>query len=546
VTAGEFGTWTPIGAIQVSGGYDVAWKDTSSGQYIVWNVDSSGNYVSNVTSSAVSGGSLALETLETTFHQDLNGDGTIGPTTVVIQTDATTALTEIANTYSLYVGGSGPSLKYGGAAVTAGEFGTWTPIGAIQVSGGYDVAWKDTSSGQYVVWTTDSSGNYISNLTNTVSGTSATLESLETSFHQDLNGDGVIGFPAPAVIESSGSTSLVEAGTNYFLDNISSGTGPELKYGGAAVVAGQFGAWTPIGAEVTATGYEVAWKVAGADQYIVWNTDSSGSYVSNLTATVSGTNTTLESLETSFHQDLNGDGVIGIYATPGTALQIGGALAGTTGSATIGTGATLELAAADSASVTFSSSTGMLKLDHSATFSGLIFNFSGNGSLSGSDQIDLKDINFNLVHDTYAAGVLTVTDGTNTAELDFNGSYTLANFKFASDGTGGTIVYDPPVPTANPTTVITSTATDAILTGKGGDDNFVLNQHFGQAIITNFSPGTDTIQLDHTDFSTAAGALAAAHNDGHGNVVLADAAHDTLLLQNVTVAQLHEHSFIIS
>jgi len=33
--------------------------------------------------------------------------------------------------------------------------------------------------------------------------------------------------------------------------------------------------------------------------------------------------------------------------------------------------------------------------------------------------------------------------------LDFNGSYTLANFKFASDGSGGTIVYDPPAPTSN-------------------------------------------------------------------------------------------------
>ena len=43
---------------------------------------------------------------------------------------------------------------------------------------------------------------------------------------------------------------------------------------------GQFGAWTPIGAEQTATGYEVAWKVAGANQYSVWNTDSSGNFVS--------------------------------------------------------------------------------------------------------------------------------------------------------------------------------------------------------------------------------------------------------------------------
>src|SRR5208282_5415740 len=117
--------------------------------------------------------------------------------------------------------------------------------------------------------------------------------------------------------------------------------------------------------------------------------------------------------------------------------------------ATIGTGATLELAAADSASVTFGGSTGTLILDEPSTFSGEIFNFTGNGSLTGSDQIDLKGINYNSVHDSYANGVLTVTDGTNTVKLDFNGSYTLANFDFASDGSGGTIVYDPPVPTSN-------------------------------------------------------------------------------------------------
>ena len=82
--------------------------------------------------------------------------------------------------------------------------------------------------------------------------------------------------------------------------------------------------------------------------------------------------------------------MIGLYAAPGTTQQITNALAGTTGSATIGTGATLELTAADSASVTFAGSTGTLRLDHSSTFSGKIFKFSGNGSLSGSDHIDLQ------------------------------------------------------------------------------------------------------------------------------------------------------------
>src|SRR5207247_503024 len=127
----------------------------------------------------------------------------------------------------------------------------------------------------YTVWSTDSSGNYITDI-GLVSGNNTTLVSLEPSFHQDLNGDGAIG--VGTVIESIGSTSLVQTGSNFFLDSISSGSnlsssgsGPELKYGGAPVVAGQFGSWVPISAEQTAGGYEVAWKVSGADQYIVWN-----------------------------------------------------------------------------------------------------------------------------------------------------------------------------------------------------------------------------------------------------------------------------------
>jgi len=114
------------------------------------------------------------------------------------------------------------------------------------------------------------------------------------------------------------------------------------------------------------------------------------------------------------------------------------------GAVTIGAGATFELAAADSAWVTFASSTGTLILEAPSTFSGKISNFTGNGTLSGSDQIDLTNINFNSVQDSYVNGVLTVSDGTNTDKLNFHGSYTLANFDFASDGSGGTIVYDPP------------------------------------------------------------------------------------------------------
>ena len=123
------------------------------------------------------------------------------------------------------------------------------------------------------------------------------------------------------VIEANGSTYLTQVGDRFFLDD-STGSGPSLKYAGADVVAGQFGQVAPIGAEQTASGYEVAWKVPGADQYSVWVTDNNGNYLSNTLTSVSGTSAALQSIETSFHQDLNGDGTIGPPA-PSTACPDG-------------------------------------------------------------------------------------------------------------------------------------------------------------------------------------------------------------------------------
>src|SRR6185312_8891851 len=76
-------------------------------------------------------------------------------------------------------------------------------------------------------------------------------------------------------------------------------------------IAGQ---WTPIAAEKTASGYEVAWKAVGADQYMVMGTDNNGNYIAD-TGFVSGKSPVLQAFESSFHQDLNGDGKISPAAT---------------------------------------------------------------------------------------------------------------------------------------------------------------------------------------------------------------------------------------
>ena len=313
ITSGQFGTWTPIGAEKTATGYELAWHNTATNQYSIWTLDSNGNYITN--NGALSGTSATIEAFETSFHQDLNGDGVIGVPAVVIESLGSTSLTEVGNNFFLYANGtsSGPAITLGGANISAGQFGTWTPIGAEQTATGYELAWHNTATNQYSIWTLDSNGNYITN-NGALSGTSATIESFETSFHQDLNGDGVIGIPTPVVIESLGSTSLTEIGSNYFLYANGTSSGPAITLGGVDITSGQFGTWTPIGAEKTATGYELAWHNTATNQYSIWTLDSNGNYITNNGA-LSGTSLTIETAETSFHQDLNGDGVIGVPAT---------------------------------------------------------------------------------------------------------------------------------------------------------------------------------------------------------------------------------------
>jgi hypothetical protein len=137
------------------------------------------------------------------------------------------------------------------------------------------------------------------------------------------DGQGIGNISNDDVIEANGSTHFTAVGDLFFLYDGSSGAGHSLKYFGMDAVAGQFGGWAPIGAERTATGYDVAWK-SGADAYTVWSTDSSGNYITNLIGAVSGTSNALQSFEPIFHQDLNIDGLIGPPTTPVVAVHESG------------------------------------------------------------------------------------------------------------------------------------------------------------------------------------------------------------------------------
>ena len=174
------------------------------------------------------------------FQQDFNADGTTGLKTTPIETSGATRLDQVANEFYLRDGaGNGPSLKYAGADVVAGQFGAWTPLGVEKVGSGYQVVWKNGSADQYIVWNVDSNGNCISYATGVMSGSEYAFQSLETAFQQDFNADGTTGLKTTP-IETSGATRLDQVANEFFLRD-GTGNGPSLKVAGADVVAGQFG-----------------------------------------------------------------------------------------------------------------------------------------------------------------------------------------------------------------------------------------------------------------------------------------------------------------
>jgi 20S proteasome alpha/beta subunit len=411
-------------------------------------------------------------------------------------------------------GGSGPELKFGGAAYVAGQWGAWTPYAAVKTATGYDVAWK-ADANHYTVWSADSNGNWIQDLINNASGSSTAFQSIETTFKQDLNGDGVIGVPTTAITTSTTATTLTQVGNNVYLDG---GSGPELKFGGAAYVAGQWGAWTPYAAVNTATGYDVAWK-ADANHYTVWSADSKGNWIQDLINTASGSSTAFQSIETTFKQDLNGDGVIGVPTTATTStttvttltqlgnnvyldggsgpeLKFGGAayVAGQWGAwtpyAAVKTATGYEVAwKADANHYTVWSAD-----SNGNWISDIILNVSGSSSA-------LESIETTFKQDLNGDGVIGVP---------------VAAIHLASNG---------------PT----------IVTAAMVQDSFVFLPNFGQVTLASSSLATTNIQVSSAVFANTEQLLAAATDDGRGNVVITDATHDTLTIQNMTLQDLHAH-----
>jgi hypothetical protein len=524
-TAGTWGAWTPIGVEATATGYEIAFKIAGGDAYTVWNTDANGNITSNPIAT-VSGSSLTLEALEVSFHQDLNGDHVIGlpATSTLIEAFGSTTLVQTGSNYFLDKGDNATELHYDIAAFVAGEWGGWTPIGVEATATGYEVAFKFGSADLYTVWDTDSAGNITIDPIGSVSGNSGALAAMEKGFHQDLNGDGMIGNPSiPITIESYGSTSLVLAGNDYFLYANGTSNGPALKLDGAAWTDGTWGGWTPVGAEITATGHEVAFNLSGTNLYTVWNTDSNGNITTNTISTVTAGSTTLQTAEASFHQDLNGDGIIGDPSIPVVVESSG----------------STSLAQVSDHFFLYDKGTSNgpeLKYDGAAWSAG---EWGGWTPIAAETTGASYDVAFKLAgSDLYtfwstdASGNMTGNSLGSVPGSDpsLQSSETLFHQDLNGDGVIGL---------AAPITAPASG--NVTLTGTAAADGFVFHAQFGNDTVQGFQPGQDQVFVDNAVFASINDLFAHTADDAHGNAVVTISAGQSITFDSVSTLTLQQH-----
>jgi hypothetical protein len=242
------------------------------------------------------------------------------------------------------------------------------------------------------------------------------------------------------------------------LDNLTGGTvdASGVVFGGFNGVVDIYNNVDNAGTLESTDGGSINFRPEG--NYVIDNSgliSASGSYdaqhVSNMTI-----DTTLENAGTVEASDGASIYIGAVVANTGTVLvSSGGDIdlhdAVTGGSATI-SGGTLQFDGSSNVAVAFDNGSGTpaygeLVLSDAPQFSGVISGFAGTApDAAHSDAIDLTDINYGSAdfaeHYDSVTGLLTVTDGANTAHIsfaDFN-----ATLSFASDGSGGTLVTDPP------------------------------------------------------------------------------------------------------
>ena len=205
-------------------------------------------------------------------------------------------------------------------------------------------------------------------------------------------------------------------------------------------------------------------------------------------------------------------------------------------------GGSIEFGGASDTDVTFTdASSGILKLDYAADFTGKIL------AIGDGDKIDLAD----LAHDT-GASISASSDGATTTlsvqAVGASASIAIANgnsaavFSVAGDGATGTMLsVAGAVTDAGGNSVLQGTAGNDFF-GSGGSDTFVFRTGGGHDVIGNFdSPGHDVIEL-HGLLQSFADVQAHASLTATGTLIDLGGG-DSIQLDHVAPSQLMAQDF---
>jgi probable HAF family extracellular repeat protein len=277
-----------------------------------------------------------------------------------------------------------------------------------------------------------------------------------------------------ASISGSGNVEITNGGTADFLDAFNQavtflGAGT-LQLAQSASFTATVSGLTPgdanqildLGGFASHVGdtFTVTATQSGADT-ILLVTDTSPGNGNHESVTLFGNETTGNGFTWTAMADGNGGAdVFDPAAAPVTVVNDSAIVINDGADATIGT--------SSSETVTFTGGTGSLVLNDPESFTGQIVGFTGTApDAAHSDTIDLVGINYDSPNfsEAYNAqtGLLTVSDGSNTANLTFDNFN--ATLDFASDGDGGTLITDPPAAGAASDTSALSTTTAESVSG---------------------------------------------------------------------------------
>jgi len=331
VSPGTFPDWELLAAARIDGINRLLWRKRSGGDLLTWNLDD--NWSSTGGSAVTTASSAEARRYERQFLLDLDGDGRVGITSVLVNRLGSNTLAPLSDDVQPVVsraggelirrtgddgltvttaGGSSKDLRWGDQPLRSNDsrLPGWTALAATSIRGVTSLLWRQNSSGNLATWTFDDAGN-ASGGTAPIPSTSQQAYGYESNFAIDINGDRTIGNPYTPMAER-----LLRHGSSRQLAIRSDDVITSLRWGGSPLLAGdpRLSDWSAIAAATINGVRSLLWKQQGSGNLATWSFDDAGNATGG-TAPVDPNGVVASAYESSFGFDANGDGRIGAVAS---------------------------------------------------------------------------------------------------------------------------------------------------------------------------------------------------------------------------------------